>query len=169
MPEDFARATAAPSPTMIAGRTYLAGELTPRGFGDLQMFLKTMSPDPRKQAIEWIKEVAALKEIATDALQLEIWRTACEDAKSWPPSLLGEGAFLILNTTEGQAHVVWVALRDHNPGFTLDNARSIIELNQLRWEQFMGLFNGLFPDRAGDPKSQTPEAQETTPLPLPAA
>jgi hypothetical protein len=117
--EDYAKATAAPRFITIGEKEYRVGKYGPRDIGDLEAWLKTQVPDPRLKA-------RTLCEGLPDAVALEIWRDLSMEAASWPPSIDSrQGNKLLIETWEGNAMVVWVSLRRHNGGFTLEDAKRL--------------------------------------------
>ena len=69
---------------------------------------------------------------------LRIWDDLSKEAQLWPVTMLDEqGNTELCNTHEGAAVVLWVSLRRHQPGFTIERARELAaevsdeELNQL--------------------------------------
>lgn len=155
MAEDFARATAAPSTFTINGKPYFLGKLTPRSLGDIQAFLKEQVEDPRVRT-------RRLMEGLPDSVQLAMWQQACDEAKDWPPSLGDEGTFSLLLTEEGQARILWVALRRHNPGFTIEEARRISVEYEMSGDELNDLITRMSPREIGDPLSPTREAEAGT-------
>ena len=149
---DFARATQAPRDFTLDGKRYLVGKLTPRGLGDLQAYLKDAIEDPRIVAR---KQMEGLP----DAVQVEIWRQACEAAKDWPPSIGDERSISQLLSAEGQARFLWVLFRRHNDGFTLERAREISDRYELGMEEFNRLMELAGPNEVGDPLPQTGTAR----------
>jgi hypothetical protein len=146
--DDYSRACASPRTIEILGKRYLVGKLTPRGMGDLQAYLKDAVPDPRIKARE-------LMEGLSDPVQIHIWNQAVEDAKHWPPAIQSEAGTELLLSEEGQARFLWVMLRQHNPGFTLERAREITREWEMSAED-MGQFLGKSqPGELGDPKATT--------------
>lgn len=122
MADDFARSTASPRTITLAGREYLVGKFSPRDIGDLQAWLKEQIPDPRREAREFMEGLP-------DAVAIEVWKDAVERSKEWPPTIQSTIGFGLLTTShEGNARMIWVTLRRHNPGFTLDRAREIADL-----------------------------------------
>jgi hypothetical protein len=147
MPEDYARATAAPRTVTIGGATYLASKFAPRDFGDLAAFLKDQVPDPRLKARELCAGLS-------DAVALQIWTELSEEAKDWPPTITSRaGNQLLMMTLEGNARIIWIALRRYNPGVTLERARQIAET--VTMEEIVDLFHAGFPEETFDPKART--------------
>jgi hypothetical protein len=154
MAEDFARATGAPQMFTINGKPYFLGKLTPRALGDIQAFLKEQVEDPRSRT-------RRLMEGLPDSVQLAMWQQACEEARSWPPSLGDEGTFSLLLTEEGQARILWIAFRRHNPAFTLDEARKISAEYEMSADELNDLIARMSPKEIGDPLSPTKPEEAT--------
>lgn len=141
--EDFARITAAPRNFTILGKDYRVGKFTPRGLGDITAFLKDFFPDPRVQARE-------LMEGLPDNVQLHIWNNATENAKSWPPSLNSNEGIGALLSEKGQAVFLWVLLRQHNDGFTLEKANEISANYEMDVDDLTRLMEMASPGEVGD-------------------
>lgn len=147
MADDYARATASPRTISLAGRDYLVGKFTPRDIGDLQAWLKEQIPDPRREAREFMAGMS-------DEVAKEIWRDAVERAREWPPTIQSTSGFSLLTTThEGNARMIWVTLRRHNLGFTLDRAREVADLVGI--EDINRLVTLAGAEGDGSPKSET--------------
>lgn len=152
MSEDYARSTAAPRQFQIEGKVYQVSKLTPRAIGDIQAFLKDAIPDPRKL-------IRPLMDGLPDVVQLEMWRGACEAAKSWPPEIGSEESIQALLSVEGQAKFLWVAFRRHTEGWTLEKARELSARYEMSSEEFGELMELMGPKELGDPLA--PTATET--------
>lgn len=145
MADDYARATAAPNSIRLAGRDFLVSKFTPRDIGELQAWLKSEIPNPREEAKRLIQGVP-------DAVALQIWRDLNEEAKDWPPSFGSEKATnLLVTSPEGNARLLWVTLRKHNPGFDLAAARTLVESIEL--DRIHDLIAKASPEAATDPKA----------------
>lgn len=145
MPDDFAKATAAPSFITIGDVQYRVGKFGPRDIGDLEAWIKSQVPDPRLMA----KELCAG---LSDAVAIEVWRDLSLEAQDWPPDVTSkQGNKLLLGTWEGNALVLWVALRRHNASFSLEDARRLTKNDDSIVNEVLGL---VFPEPTFDPKSQ---------------
>lgn len=144
--EDYARATAAGRLFTIDGKDYRAAKLTPRAIGDLQAYLKDVIPDPRRVARD-------LMEGLPESIQLNILHRAYEEAKDWPPVFGDPKTFHCFLSVEGQARLLWVCFRKHNPGFTLEFARELSERYEMEVEDLNRLMDLVAPGEIGDPKA----------------
>lgn len=144
--EDFARATGASRTFTIEGKDYRAAKLSPRGIGDLQAYLKEVIPDPRRVARELMNGLP-------EAIQLDILHRAYEEAKDWPPAFGDPKTFHHFLSIEGQARLLWVCFRKHNPGFTLDFARDLSERYEMEVEELNQLMELVSPGEVGDVKN----------------
>ena len=157
MAEDYAKATAAPRPIRIGGADYRVGKYNPRDLGDLTAWLKSVSPDPRLKA----KELCAG---LPDAVALEVWRELSDEARDWPPGLTSyEGNNLLVMTYEGNVQVIWVSLRRHNPGFTMEHARKMAQ--DITLDEINELIRLGFPEPTFDPKSTPGATTDRSPVP----
>lgn len=143
--EDYARATGAARTFTIEGVDYRAAKLSPRGIGDLQAYLKEVVPDPRRVARD-------LMDGLPEAVQLKILERAWEDAKSWPPAFGDPKTFHHFLSIEGQARLLWVCFRKHNPNFTLEFARDLSIRYEMEVEELNQLMDLVSPGEFGDPK-----------------
>jgi hypothetical protein len=145
VPDDFGRATAAPGSLRINGREYLVSRFTPRDIGDLQQFMKEILPDPRSRVRELIRDLP-------ESVALQVWKDMNAEARDWPPSFGSEQSTSILTTTfEGNARLLWVTLRKHNPGFDLNAARELAGV--VEFEDINRIIALASPESAGDPKA----------------
>lgn len=144
--EDFAKVTAAPRTFTIEGRDYRAAKLSPRGIGDLQAYLKEVIPDPRMVARDLMHGLP-------EVVQLEVLRRSYEEAKDWPPAFGDPKTFHHFLSIEGQARLLWVCFRKHNPGFTLDFARELSERYEMEIEELNRLMELVSPGEVGDVKN----------------
>lgn len=144
MSDDYSRATGSPLSIEIDGREYRVSKLTPRDVGDIQAWLKSEIPDPRTEARKMLEGLP-------DAVAIEVWRTAAEEAKAWPPTLGDDrGNNLLMSSTEGVARLIWVTLRKHN-GVDLAQARKLAD--HLDIEQVGTLIKLASPESADVPKA----------------
>jgi hypothetical protein len=152
MQDDYAKAAASPRTVTIGEVAYKVSKFGPRDLGDLQAWLKSQIPDPRLMA----KELCAG---LSDAVALEIWRDLSQEAQDWPPTITSqEGNRLLMVTHEGNAQVLLVALRRHQAGFNIEQARKIAETISL--DEITSVLNAGFPEPTFDPKDP---AESTTP------
>lgn len=143
MSDDYARATGAGSFITIDGKEYHVSKFTPRDIGDLQAWLKGEIPDPRLEARKMIEGLP-------DAVAIEIWRTMASEAKNWPPTLADErGRDLLVSSAEGNARVLWVALRKYNR-VDLAKARELADVIDM--EQIGKVITMGFPESTDVPK-----------------
>ena len=156
MADDFARATGAAGTYQIGDQTYLISKLSPRDIGDLQAYIKEVCPNPRAEALALIREGGLPEPIA-----MEVWKTAVEESRDWPPSMSDErGNQLITMTFEGNARLLWVLLRRYQPGVDLAKARQLAELITL---DDLGALMALgAPESASDPKAENGPPPTTT-------
>lgn len=153
--EDFARVTAAGRTFTIDGKDYRASKLTPRGVGDLQAYLKEVIPDPRRVARD-------LMDGFPESVQLEILRRAYEEAREWPPEFGDPKTFHLFLSEEGQARLLWVCFRKHNPSFTLDYARELSRRYEMDIDELNHLMELVSPGEVGDVKNQTRAMEQPT-------
>lgn len=154
MSDDFAIATAAGRPVRIAGADYLIGQLTGCDLGDLQAYIKEQVPNPRLEAKELCRDLP-------DEVAKQIWIDLFEESKNWPPTVWSdEGNRILTQTREGAARVLWVLLRKHQPGFTIDHGRAMAK--EIGFAQLNKLIDMGFPEDDVVPKSQAPTPTETT-------
>ncbi len=163
MSDDYAKAAASPRGLRIGGAEYLVGKFTPRDLGDLGAWLKDQVPDPRLKARELCAGLS-------DAVALAIWRDLSDEARDWPPSIESyQGNRLLLGTYEGNARLLWVGLRRHNPGVTLEVAARLAE--HITLDEVSALVRLGFPEETFDPKATPatePMATENRgPVPMP--
>lgn len=143
--EDFAKATAAPGFIQIGDVSYRVGKIGPRDKGDLEAYIKSQVPDPRLMA----KELCAG---LPDAVAIEVWRDLHSEAQSWPPDLASTiGNKILMETWEGNAQLLYVILRRHNGGFTLQDARALTKNDD---ELAARAFFMSLPEPTFDPKAQ---------------
>ncbi len=149
--DDFARSTNAGRILNLAGCDFRVGKISPRDLGDLQAWLKREAPDPREKVAELMRGQA-------DAVALEMWRQASAAAEAWPPPLDSPQGRSLLLSPEGMSQLLWIALRRHTPGFSLDAARELAD--RITPEEFLDVQRAVSP---GDPKAPPPETMETSP------
>ncbi len=103
----------------------------------------------------------------SDAVAIAIWRDLADEAKDWPPSIESrEGNRLLLMTYAGNARLLWVALRRHNPGITQETASKLAE--HITLEEVAALTRLGFPEETWDPKATpaTEPAENRGPVPM---
>lgn len=145
--DDYAVATGAGRPVHLDGIEYRVGKLSPADLGDLQAWLKEQVPDPRILARDLCRDMP-------DAVAIRIWQDLHEESKDWPPSPLGgHGYRLLTMNREGAARVLWVLLREHNPGVDLERARAMAA--RIGYMELGSLFDMGFPEPSFDPKAPT--------------
>lgn len=143
MGQDFARATGQPKTITLNGVDYKVGKLTPRDYGELQALAKEFCPDPRRIARELMGGLP-------DEVAKCMWLRACDDAKDWPPQLGSEKMTEIMITPIGQAKLLYLSLKKHNP-ITEEQAG---ELAGYMTEDDMNAIMGMTASgELGDPKS----------------
>ncbi len=146
MAEDYAKATARPGYVTLAGVEYRPKKFAPRDIGDLEAFLKREFPDPRLMARDLCQGLP-------DAVALKIWTDLNEEAKDWPVTILSaKGNHRLMFTYEGNAVLIWVALRKNHAEVTLEKARQIAE--DVDTEEISELLRAGFPEDAFVPKGQ---------------
>jgi predicted Zn-dependent peptidase len=145
MADDFARATGAPVSLVLAGKEYLVYKLRPRDLGELEAWLKSVTPDPRLEVVKLIKDVP-------EEVGKHMWDTACAEAReNWPPRFDTADGERLLSTPEGEARIVFQILKRGLPGLTLEQARDLAEA--LSAEDVAALTRAAGPGDPGDPKS----------------
>lgn len=146
MSDDFARATGSPLYVTINGKEYRVSKFTPRDIGDIQAWFKSEVPDPRVEARKFIEGIP-------DAVAIEVWKTAVEEARNWPPTLGDERSNdLLVASSEGVARLLWVTLRRHN-GIDLPQARQLVD--HLDIGDIAELIRLASPESADVPKAST--------------
>lgn len=151
MSDDYARATGRPGYITIQGVEYRPKKFSPRDIGDLQAWLKQQVPDPRLMARELCAGLP-------DAVALAIWRDLSEQAKDWPPTVMSvEGNKLLMLTFDGNAMLVWVALRKYQADVTWEKAKTIAETIEL--DEISELIRLGFPEETFVPKDQASQTQ----------
>ena len=149
MSDDFARATGAPISLVLAGKEYLVYKLRPRDLGELEAWMKSVTPDPRLEVARLLKDVP-------EEVGKHMWDSACAEARdNWPPRFDTMEGQRLLSTAEGEARIVHQILKRGLAGFTLEAARDLAE--QLSAEDIAALMRAAGPGEPGDPKSQAAE------------
>lgn len=125
------------------GMTYRVAPIGPRVIGELNAWLKEHVPDPRAKARDLCRGLP-------DGVAIEVWKDLAREAKDWPPILISPQGNRILTTTlEGAIETAWTLLREHNPGFTRDDAARIAA--RLDFDQINTLIQAAMPRPAVDP------------------
>jgi len=151
--QDLAIVSGAGRQVMINGTLYMVPKLTPSILGRINAWLKTVAPNPKDEAKERMQGLP-------DAVALEIWRDAVQEAKQWPPTFGSEwGTQLILNY-DGATVVVYEVLSPANPSLTMEQARQIVNMIGLQGlDKIIELASPeiQIPKKAGDddPKAET--------------
>lgn len=117
--QDLAIATGAERTVLVSGVTYRVPKLTPAILGRINAWLKDQVPNPKDRARE---RMAGLP----DAVALAIWRDAVEEAKDWPPTFGTPKGDAYLMQFDGVTQILFVLLSVTVPGFTIDQARAIV-------------------------------------------
>jgi hypothetical protein len=152
MPDDYAKATARPGYVRIGETEYRPKKFGPRDVGDLEAYLKREFPDPRLMARELCAGLS-------DTVALKIWSDLSAEAADWPVTVASNrGNRALMLTFEGNAMLLWIALRRHHADVTLDKARQIAE--EVTLEEIGAVLNAAFPAETFLPKDQTSPAPE---------
>ena len=155
----MARLTAAPIEIVFDGRSYRATPLTLADYGEIDQAVLGARPDPLARA-------AAACQGQSEALQQALLsRTFDELLHGWP--VTSHEVSLWMSSREGMAHILWLAVRAHQPEMSLANCRELLAANStwLQAERALDRLNGLppgkLPGRARRPKSFPAERAES--------
>lgn len=114
--QDLAIATGAERTVLVSGATYRVPKFTPAIVGRINAWLKDEVPNPKDKARE---RMAGL----SDAVALEIWRDAVEEARDWPITFGSPKGDLYLMRFDGATRILYELLGVTTPGFTMEQAR----------------------------------------------
>jgi hypothetical protein len=142
MAEDFSRATGQPKSIILDGCSYKVAKLNPRIVGELTAWLKTVVPNPKQEALEYMKG-------QSDEVAKHIWSGACAEAAYWPPDITSdEGRKHLLLNANGQVELLYALLHKHAADFTREKAAQLAE--RLEIEDFGNILSLSLPGEGGD-------------------
>ena len=142
MAEDFARDTGQPKTITLDGCDYKVAKLTPRMLGELTEWLKSKVPNPKKEALEYMKG-------QSDEVAKHIWTGACAEAIDWPPDITSDlGRSHLIFSFDGQVKLLTVLLRKHAADFTEAKASELAD--RLSIDDFGKLMALALPGEPGD-------------------
>lgn len=143
--------TAAPRAVTLDGRDYRVSPFGPREYGELRRYLADTTPDPRTVARQHMEGLP-------EAVQIAIWDRALAESKNWPPKLEDPNAIQrVFLETDGQALLVYLALRKTTPGLSREAAAELAE--RLSDDELYEVWRLVTPEPPALPK----EKAETDP------
>jgi hypothetical protein len=129
--------TAAPIEIVIGRESLRATPLTLADYGELDEALLAARPDPMERAL-----------MLCESLQRALLSTAFDElCHGWP--VTAHEMSLWMSSRAGLAHVLWLAVRTHQPHLTLQDCRELL-LGEPQWRQALRALdkiNGLPQDK----------------------
>jgi hypothetical protein len=123
---DLATLTNAPREVTLAGKVYKVSALTLAEWGELQAWLKDNVPDPVERALAQLAKAKAAGVDVQPEDRLALLKEARIEAKAWPPRVATTAWIEAIESVgNGVAMYVFVVLRKHQPGITLEAAKAI--------------------------------------------
>jgi hypothetical protein len=142
--DSIAHLTDQPAPLTVGGKVYQVHTLTFRDFGKLQKFLDERAPNP----------LAAIKDhIAGFPPEVQRYMVdkAMADARKGGPKIGTPEASEQLNSAEGVAEVLYLAISRGDAGFTRDDAAALLaEVHPLDAARALERAFGVPPEDAAD-------------------